>query len=59
MHLGVDYAGEHVQALSVDRRAGRGAAEVADRRDAARSDADVAPAFAVVVDDDSARTIRS
>ena len=54
MHLGVDHARQHVQAAAVDHLAGRGAGEVADRRDAAARDAEVAHALAVVIDDGAA-----
>ncbi len=50
MHLGVDHAGQDVQAPAVDRLAGGGLPEVADRRDPAIGDADVADTLAVLVD---------
>ena len=54
MHLGVDDAGQHVQALRLDHRAPGGAGEVADRRDPAAGYADIAYTLAVLVDDRAA-----
>ena len=45
MHLAVDDAGQDMQAAAVDRLAGEAGAEIADRRDAAVADADVALAL--------------
>ena len=50
MHLGVDDAGQDVQAAAVDALARRGAAQGADFGDEPVADADVAQAGAVMVD---------
>ncbi len=51
MHLGVDDAGQDMQALAVDHLACAGGVKRAQRCDAAIRDADVAHAFAVLIDD--------
>ena len=50
MHLGVDHAGQDVQALAVDHLAGGGLRQRADRGDPAVGDADIAHALAVLID---------
>ena len=54
MHLGVDHAGQDVQAAAIDGPAGRRLRQVAERGDPAAGDADVARALAVVIDDGAA-----
>ena len=54
MHVAVDDAGQQVQTLAVDGLAGRGPRQVADRRELAGADAEIARALAVVVDDGAA-----
>jgi hypothetical protein len=50
MHLGVDHAGQDVQALAVDHLAAVACPEAADRRDPATTDADIANTLAVLID---------
>ena len=50
MDLGVDHAGQDVQALAVDHLGGRSLAERADRGDAAVADGNIAHALAVLID---------
>jgi len=50
MHLGVDHAGQDVQALAVDHLSGRGLRQRADRGDTAVGNADIAHALAVLID---------
>ena len=50
MHLGVHHPGQDVQALAVDHLVGGIAIQTADLGDAAAPDADVANAFAVLID---------
>ena len=55
MHLGVDHAGQDVQARgNRSVSAGRRLRQVAERRDPAAGDADIARALAVVIDDGAA-----
>ena len=54
MHLGIDHAGQHVQAAAVDHLRGRGLRQVADGGDAAAGDGEIAHALPVVVDDGAA-----
>jgi len=54
MHLGVDHPRQDVQTAAVDDLARRGRRQIADRRNRPAGDADVAHAFAVVVDDGAA-----
>jgi len=51
MHLGVDHAGQDVQALAVDHLGRWGRAERTDLGDSPIGDADVADALAVLIDD--------
>ena len=50
MYLGIDHAGQDVQALAVDHLTGRILVQPADRGDAAVCDADIAHALAVLID---------
>ena len=50
MHMAVDDARQEVQAAAVDHLAGGGARKIADRGKAAAADAEIAQAFAVLVD---------
>ena len=50
MNVAVDDAGQDMQALAVDDLAGGGARQVADGRNAAAAEAEIAQALAVVVD---------
>ncbi len=54
MHMAVDHARQHVQAEAIDHLAGRCARKIADGREAAVPDADIADALAVLVDDGAA-----
>ena len=54
MHLGVDHARQEMQAPAVDHLARRRARQVADRRETAGANAEIAHAFAVMVDDRAA-----
>ncbi len=54
MHLAVDHARQQMQAAAVDHLAGRGARQIADGREAAGANAEIAHALAVVVDDGAA-----
>src|SRR5258707_9174137 len=51
MHLGVDHAGQDVQALAIDDFARAGGAERTDFGDSPTRNTDVADALAVLVDD--------
>ena len=50
MHLGIDDAGQDVQALAIDHLAGAGLPQRAQRRNPATLDPDVADALAVLID---------
>ncbi len=50
MHLGVDHAGQDVQALAVDHLGGGGLPKPADCCNAAVRDGDVAHALAILID---------
>ena len=54
VHLRIDHAREHMQPPTVDHLTGRSRRQVADRGNAPAGDGEIAHAFAVVVDDDSA-----
>jgi hypothetical protein len=54
VHLGVDHAGQQVQAAAIDHLPGGGLREVAEGGDAAIGDAEIAHAFAVLIDDGAA-----
>ena len=54
MHLGVDDAGQDVQAAAVDRFRRPKPRQVADRGDVPGADADIAHALAVLIDDGAA-----
>src|SRR4051794_40744711 len=51
MYLGVDHAGQDVQALAVDNLRGAGRTQRAQRGNAPAGNADIAHALAVLVDD--------
>jgi hypothetical protein len=54
MHLGIDHARQQMQSLAINDLAGGSLSQVADRRETAGADADIAQAIAVLVDDGAA-----
>ena len=54
MDLGVDHARQQVQPPAIDHLAGRSPRQIADGRETAAANAEVAQAFAVMVDDRAA-----
>ena len=54
MHLGVDHARQQMQVAAFDHLGRRGVRKVADGRESAAPDAEIAQSFPVLVDDGAA-----